>query len=94
MDVVLCSYSLTMINPQWQEVILKAKEDLNEGGIMAVTDFHQSQFKWFEQHMGNNHVRMDGHLLPFLNQHFNAVVEQENKAYGGVWEYLVYLGRK
>ncbi len=93
-DVVLCSYSLTMINPQWQEVILKAKEDLKEDGVIAVTDFHRSQYKWFEQHMGNNHVRMDGHLLPFLKQHFETLVEQENKAYGGVWEYLVYIGKK
>ncbi|NJL76255.1 MAG: class I SAM-dependent methyltransferase, partial [Saprospiraceae bacterium] len=68
-DIVLCSYSLTMINPQWQEVILKAKADLKVGGYMAVTDFHQSQFSWFERHMGNNHVRMNGHLLPFLESH-------------------------
>lgn len=93
-DVVLCSYSLTMINPQWQEVILKAKQDLVAGGVMAVTDFHRSRFAWFEHHMGNNHVRMDAHLLPFLQQHFHSEIVQENAAYGGVWEYLVYIGRK
>lgn len=93
-DVVLCSYSLTMINPQWQEVILKAKEDLNPGGVIAVTDFHKSKFPWFEHHMGNNHVRMDGHLLPFLNEHFDSKIEKEKLAYGGVWEYLVYVGKK
>ncbi len=93
-DVVLCSYSLTMINPQWQEVILKAKEDLYPEGVIAVTDFHQTKYAWFENHMGNNHVRMDAHLLPFLKQHFLPSVEQVNPAYGGIWEYLVFIGKK
>jgi len=93
-DVVLCSYSLTMINPQWQEVILKAKEDLRVGGYIAVTDFHQSRFKWFERHMGNNHVRMNGHLLPFLQQQFSTEFAEERNAYLGVWQFLMYLGKK
>lgn len=94
LDAVLFSYSLTMINPQWQEVILQAKTDLKAGGYIAVVDFHRSQFGWFESHMGNNHVRMDGHLLPFLQAHFKTVKMQEKKAYAGVWEYLMFVGQR
>lgn len=94
LDLILCSYSLTMINPQWQEVVQKAKEDLKPGGLLAAVDFHRSDFGWFERHMGNNHVRMDGHLLPFFHQHFDTLMEKTPKAYGGVWEYLMYIGKK
>ena len=93
MDVILFSYSLTMINPQWASLIRQAKSDLKTGGIIAVTDFHDSQFQWFKTHMGNNHVRMDGHLLPLLKELFQPEVEEVKKAYLGVWEYLVFLGR-
>ncbi|MBK7870142.1 MAG: class I SAM-dependent methyltransferase [Saprospiraceae bacterium] len=93
-DVILFSYSLTMINPQWQDLILKAKADLKPGGAIAVVDFHNSRFNWFKRHMGNNHVRMDSHLLPLLLSEFDSLVEEVKLAYGGVWEYVIYVGRK
>ncbi|HMQ48791.1 MAG TPA: class I SAM-dependent methyltransferase [Saprospiraceae bacterium] len=93
MDLVLFSYSLTMINPQWSELIEQAKKDLKPGGIIAVTDFHDSRFGWFKRHMGSNHVRMDGHLVPFLDQHFQSLKKDVKPAYGGIWHYFVYLGK-
>lgn len=93
-DAILFSYSLTMINPQWKDLILKAKEDIKPGGAIAVVDFHNSRFEWFKQHMGNNHVRMDGHLLPLLSSEFEPLVEEVKPAYGGVWEYVMFVGRK
>jgi len=94
LDCVVFSYSLTMINPQWADLILQAKEDLKPGGLIAVTDFHDSRFEWFKQHMGNNHVRMDGHLTPLLRDHFEPVIDEERSAYLGVWEYMIFVGRK
>lgn len=93
-DVVLFSYSLTMINPQWQELIELALEKLNPGGYISVVDFHDSRFSWFKKHMGNNHVRMDSHLLPLLEKSSLPVVKSIKKAYGGVWEYVVFIGKK
>lgn len=93
-DVILFSYSLTMINPQWADLIEQAYQDLPEGGIIAVTDFHDSRFPWFKTHMGHHHVRMDGHLLPVLQSRFRSVTEQVKLAYLGVWQYLVYVGKK
>ncbi len=93
-DVILFSYSLTMINPQWHDLILKAKEDLKPGGAVAFVDFHNSQFGWFKRHMGNNHVRMDGHIVPVLDKEFTPLVEEVKKAYGGIWEYALFVGRK
>lgn len=93
-DVILFSYALTMINPQWEELLEQAYQDLAPGGIIAVTDFHDSRFSWFKQHMGNHHVRMDGHLLPALKSRFSPVFEEIKQAYLGVWEYVIFVGRK
>ena len=93
-DVVLFSYSLTMINPQWHELIMQAKEDLKIGGFVAVTDFHDSKNQWFKKHMSNHHVRMDSHLLPVLDEAFHTITDQVKAAYAGVWHYLVYIGKK
>ncbi len=94
MDAILFSYSLTMINPQWKDLILQAKNDLKPGGFIAVVDFHNTRFDWFKRHMGNNHVRMDGHLLPVLETEFQALLSEVKSAYGGVWAYVLFIGRK
>jgi S-adenosylmethionine-diacylgycerolhomoserine-N-methlytransferase len=94
LDLVLFSYSLTMINPHWKDLILQAKADLKPGGYVAVTDFHDSRNLWFKKHMANNHVRMDSHLTPLLSQEFTPVVNLVKLAYLGVWEYMVFVGRK
>lgn len=93
-DAVLFSYSLTMINPQWEDLIRQAHKDLKVGGYIAVVDFHDSKFNWFKKHMGNNHVRMDSHLQPLLEELFESTVCNVKTAYGGVWEYLTFVGKK
>ena len=93
-QVILFSYSLTMINPQWVELIDKAYEDLAQGGYIMVTDFHNSQIQGFKTHMQGHHVRMDGHLLPYLQEKFTPVFGEVKKAYGGVWEYMLFCGQK
>ncbi|NUQ24378.1 MAG: class I SAM-dependent methyltransferase [Saprospiraceae bacterium] len=93
-DLVLFSYSLTMINPQWEELLQQACKDLKPGGFIAVVDFHDSRFNWFKRHMGRNHVRMDGHLLPELRQLYKSVFVRIFKAYAGAWEYVLFVGRK
>lgn len=94
LDGVLFSYSLTMINPQWPELIDQAYVDLKPGGFIAFADFHYSKFKWFKNHMGNHHVRMDAHILPVLKEKFTPIVEEVRNAYGGVWQYAQFVGRK
>lgn len=94
LDAILFSYVLTMINPQWEELIVQAYQDLRPGGVIAVVDFYDTDWRFFERHMSQHHVRMDGHLLPCLQEHF--VMEQELvlPAYGGLWHYFKWIGRK
>lgn len=93
-DAILFSYSLTMINPQWEALIRKAYEDLKPGGIIGVVDFHDSPFQWFKTHMANNHVKMEGHLLPVLQSLFCELRQTIGNGYFGIWNYLVFIGRK
>ncbi len=93
-DVVLFSYCLTMINPGWEEALQRAYDDLDEGGLIAVVDFHDSPFKFFHRWMGYNHVRMDNHLLPVLQKRFTPVLLEVDQAYGGLWSYFLFIGKK
>jgi len=92
-DLVLCSYALTMFNPGWQEALRCAALDLAPGGLFALVDFHHSRHPWFRRWMGVNHVRMDGHLQPELQRLFPPTTHQVHTAYGGLWEYLIYIGK-
>lgn len=93
-DLVLCSYALSMFNPGWEAALDAAAADLAPGGLLALVDFHGSRHAWFRRWMGLNHVRMDGHLLPALEGRFDTVISTRRPAYGGVWEWLLHVGRK
>ena len=93
-DLVLCSYALTMFNPGFEAAISSAQRDLSPGGYFALVDFHTSRFRWFARWMGVNHVRMDGQLRPLLQSTFVPVIDELDPAYGGVWDYLLFIGRR
>lgn len=93
-DLIVFSYTLSMINPGWAGVIQKAASDLSAGGRIAVVDFHDSRVEGFKRWMGVNHVRMDGHLLPEIRKFFTPVLMKTPAAYGGLWEYFLFIGPK
>ncbi len=93
-DLVLCSYSLSMFNPGWEQAIDCASQDLAPGGLMALVDFHDSAFPIFSKWMGVNHVRMEGQLQPRLRSTFQPVIDRVKRAYGGVWRYHLFVGQK
>ncbi len=93
-DLILFSYALTMFNPGFEEAIAAAHRDLAPGGHIAVVDFHDTRFRFFERWMGVNHVRMNGQLRPLLAAQFEARIDRVHAAYGGVWRYLMFVGRK
>jgi S-adenosylmethionine-diacylgycerolhomoserine-N-methlytransferase len=93
-DLVLFSYALSMFNPGFETAMQAAVADLAPGGRLAVVDFHATRFRWFERWMGVNHVRMNGQLQPLLQTSLTPEVNRVNAAYGGVWQYLTFVGRK
>ncbi|MEM1136747.1 MAG: class I SAM-dependent methyltransferase [Bacteroidota bacterium] len=93
-DAIIFSYSLSMINPAWEELINHALGNLKRGGVLAVTDFHNSRFDFFKNWMGVNHVKMEGHLLDFLSKRLPENNFKVCSAYGGIWEYFTFQGKK
>lgn len=93
-NMVLFSYALSMFNPGWEQAIDAAWEDLEEGGCIAVVDFSHTCLPWFRHWMGVNHVRMEGHLWPRLSERFVPLVDKRFAAYGGLWHYGIFIGRK
>lgn len=92
-DLIVCSYSLSMINPGFDEVLLTSRDDLSDRGLIAVADFHTSPHAWFRRWMGVNHVRMEGQVLATLDQHYHPLARHLRPGYGGLWTYLNYIGR-
>lgn len=93
-DLILFSYSLSMMNPGWEKAIESAYNHLKCGGHLAVVDFFDSDLQWFKTWMGVNHVRMEGHLDTEIKKYFEPVESQIKKAYLGIWDYLLFIGRK
>lgn len=93
-DLVIFSYSLSMFNPGWEQAIDCAYRDLDVGGHIAVVDFHHSRFSFFKRWMALNHVRLEGHLLPLLQSRFHPETCEFHLAYGGIWSYFLFLGKK
>lgn len=93
-DFVLFSYALTMFNPGWEAAIEQAWQDLKPGGRIAVVDFHDTPGGAFRWWMGKNHVRMDGHLLPFLQSKFRTEFLEIRPAWLGLWQYFLFVGEK
>ncbi len=91
-DLIVCSYSLSMINPGYDDVLRTCRHDLSERGLIAVADFHTSPHAWFRRWMGINHVRMEGQVLATLDQHFTPLSRHLHQGYGGLWSYLNYIG--
>jgi len=92
-DLILFSYSLTMINPQYIDLIQQAKKDIKEGGYVAVVDFHKANFEFYRKFMKGNHVKLEGQVLPVLLENFEPVLCKINTGLVGVWNYLMFLGK-
>ena len=93
-DLVVFSYALSMFNPGWDAALKTASHDLSPGGVIAVVDFHDSASKMFKQWMGLNHVRLDSHLLPRLEDLLSSWECTVRPACCGLWSYFLFVGRR
>jgi S-adenosylmethionine-diacylgycerolhomoserine-N-methlytransferase len=83
-----------MMNPGWERALDAAVAELRVGGRIAVVDFAGTPWTWFRRWMAANHVRLGDHLLPALRERFEPLVAEENRAYGGLWRYCLFVGQK
>lgn len=92
-DLILLSYSLAMTGDKTEAVLQQVHEDLKIDGAVAVVDFHNSPFGWFQRWMGRNHVKMNGQLLALLKKCFTTEAASVSNAYLGLWQYFTFVGR-
>jgi len=93
-DLILLSYSLTMMGENIEEIMQQLSRDLKPGGYVAVVDFNTSPLSWFRQWMHVNHVDLTGRLLPLLKKFFMPVHTEIKPAYLGLWSYFLFIGRQ
>jgi len=93
-NLILFSYALSMFNPGFETAIQSAHADLAANGHIAVVDFHDARWRWFERWLANGHVRMNGQLRPKLLALFEPKTDILSTAYGGVWRYLTFVGKE
>ncbi len=93
-DIVIFSYSLSMMHHEWQTAIESAAIDLIPEGLIAVVDFHDTSAPIFRSWMHINHVRMEGHLLPGLKHLFAPEHSRIRSGYAGIWHYLTFIGKQ
>lgn len=92
-DLIVFSYSLSMINPGFDKALDICREDLSARGMVAVVDFHESRHAWFRRWMGVNHVRMEGQVLEALRARFEPARCEVRHAYGDLWRWVTFVGR-
>lgn len=92
-DLILLSYSLTMMGPAVEPISKQIHNDLKSNGYIAIVDFHTSPYRWFRHWMAMNHVDFYGHSLPLLKQYFKAITCDTHPAYFGLWSYYQFIGK-
>ncbi len=93
-DLIVLSYSLTMMDSKPPKVIDQLTSNLTSGGVIAIVDFNTTPFLKFKHWMHLNHVRFSADTLPHLRSCFDPIDIQTQPAYLGLWTYYLFLGKK
>lgn len=92
-DLILCSYSLTMMGQAIHTIFDHIHKDLSPKGFVAVVDFEQSPSALFRRWMLRNHVTLNGELFQYLQKYFQPVDQTSRSVYGGLWSYFMFIGQ-
>ncbi len=92
-DLILCSYSLTMVD-DLRSTLENIKKHLKPNGLVLVVDFDSTPFTCFSKWMKKNHVSFEPNLFELLDNHFKVEFKSTRKAYFGLYFYSILLGSK
>ena len=90
-DLILCSYSLTMMEDV-ENILIAMKEHLKKNGVLLVVDFDSTPFKWFSKWMKKNHVSFEPNLFILLDKYFDVEFKTQWKGWFGLYTYSLFLG--
>lgn len=91
-EALLFSYSFTMMDFSAVEFAEMVAKDIKPGGYLALVDFFDSPSLLFREWMSTNHVTFHPHLIDILEPYFDFELCEINKAYLGMWSYVVLGG--
>lgn len=91
-DLILCSYSLTMMEDAERHIKDSIPAHLRDGGLFLLTDFHTTPYKLFRRWMKVNYVDFRQPTFELAAKHFETIQFNTIKAYGGLWESGVFAG--
>lgn len=90
-NLILCSYSLTMMD-DIRFTLNAIKKHLKPNGILLVADFDSSPFNLFQKWMKKNHVSFEPNLFELLDDFFEVEFKSTRKAFFGLYTYSIFLG--
>lgn len=92
-DVILFSYVLTMLGDLSEVFIEKSSTLLKEDGQIAVVDFHQTKNVFYSKFMQSKNINLEGQIANNLANKFKTKLVKIKKAYLGIWEYYLFIGK-
>jgi len=93
-DLLLFSYSLSMMGDAWETTIEMAYNDMSEDGLIGIVDFHSTQSLVFEKWLKFNNVSILETPEEKLGHFFSPLAMSIKRVYFGLWSYYMYLGRR
>lgn len=91
-DVIIVSYFLTFFKNK-EAILDLIKSNLNDGGLIANVDFSSANINLYDSFMQKNNILIDSNLIDQMNVRFDKVFEYSNKAYLGLWNFYLFIGK-
>lgn len=91
-DLVLFSYTLSSLGRRWEKAVAAARTDLRPGGLIAVADYTGAPALWVKKWFERNEIQVNWQLMPYLAARFCDPTVNIRTAYGGLWNYLLFIG--
>jgi len=92
-DLIIASYSLTIINNQ-TESLRAINHHLKIGGTLAIVDFDYTKFSFYDSFMKWSNVFIDKELYINLQSIFINKFNYSGKSMYGLWHYFIFIGQK
>lgn len=92
-DIIIMSYTLTIIKHDHLKIIKKAKDLLKNGGKLYITDFYNAT-EFYLNFMKKKEIMIDPNDLEILKENFKKNSYIIKKAYFGIWQYYLFTGEK
>lgn len=92
-DLIVFSYSMTIMHDDLHEIINHTKKLLKQNGIIAVVDFHNTNSNLYYKYMKMHSIELSDKLNNLLCREFDIIENEFKQAYFGIWNYFTFLGR-